>query len=282
MPWPCSPSRARARSTTSRTSFTPAVTADSGSNAFAGRARDEPGDRRLAGARRSPEDDGREPVGLDQDPQRPPGAEELLLADDLVERSRPQPGRQRGPAPQPVLDGGAEEVVGHRASGGGSGMGRGRPYHRGGHGHQRDLDATRPTGPWTATAHPVGVVPGAPRERGRRVGRALRLQRLRSRDAGEGRQRRTAGPRVARGTVVDGSGWRVEIVVSIEKRTYRTTAAADGTYEVVDVPSGHATVAWSATSTTAGSSGPTVGEARRDGSLGVDLTAGKNHVDIQL
>ena len=34
VPWPCSPSRARARSATSRTSFTPAVTADSGSNAF--------------------------------------------------------------------------------------------------------------------------------------------------------------------------------------------------------------------------------------------------------
>ena len=34
VPRPCSPMRARARSATSRTSFTPAVTADSGSNAF--------------------------------------------------------------------------------------------------------------------------------------------------------------------------------------------------------------------------------------------------------
>ena len=34
MPCPCSPSRAFARAATSRTSFTPAFTADSGSNAF--------------------------------------------------------------------------------------------------------------------------------------------------------------------------------------------------------------------------------------------------------
>ena len=34
VPWPCSPSRLRARSATSRTSFTPALTALSGSNAL--------------------------------------------------------------------------------------------------------------------------------------------------------------------------------------------------------------------------------------------------------
>ena len=64
VPWPRSPSRARARSATSRTSFTPADTAERFSNAFSVDARDEPGDRGLARAGRPPEDERREPVGL--------------------------------------------------------------------------------------------------------------------------------------------------------------------------------------------------------------------------
>ena len=114
MPWPCSPRRARARSATSRTSFTPAVTADSGSNALLGGARDEAGDRRLAGAGRSPEHDRRQPVGLDERPQRPAGPEQVLLADHLVERAGPQPGRERSPPLEALGDRSAEEVVGHR------------------------------------------------------------------------------------------------------------------------------------------------------------------------
>ena len=82
---------------------------------LAGRAGDEAGDGGLAGAGRSPEDHRREPVGLDEDAQRPAGPEQLLLADHLVERARPQAGRQRRPALEPLGDGGAEEVVGHRS-----------------------------------------------------------------------------------------------------------------------------------------------------------------------
>ena len=77
-------------------------------------AGDELGDRGLAGARRPPEDHRRQPVGLDQRPQRAAGAEQVLLADDVVERGRAQARRQRGLADQAVLGGGGEEVLGHR------------------------------------------------------------------------------------------------------------------------------------------------------------------------
>ena len=43
-----------------------------------------------------------------------PGAEQVLLADDLVEGAGPQPGGERRPALQPLGDRGAEQVVGHR------------------------------------------------------------------------------------------------------------------------------------------------------------------------
>ena len=133
-----------------------------------------------------------------------------------------------------------------------------------------------------ATDDPVGLLPGAPRGHGGRIDRV-------SGCGGSEPGTRVEGARVDRpglasltGTVVDGSGWRVQIVVSVGDRSYRTTAAADGSYSLVDVPPGHATVAWSATGSGGGTGVPTVGEARRDGSLGVDLTAGANHVDIQL
>ena len=67
-------------------------------------ARDEPGDRRLAGAGRPPEHERRQPVRLDQDPQRLARPEQVLLADDLVERAGPQPRRERCPAREPLLD----------------------------------------------------------------------------------------------------------------------------------------------------------------------------------
>ncbi len=93
-----------------------------------------------------------------------------------------------------------------------------------------------------------------------------------------------AGPRVARRhRRRRAAAGESEIVVSIETaelsdRPPPTTV----TYDVVDVPVGPRDGGVERDQPTAGSSGPTVGEARRDGSLGVDLTAGKNHVDIQL
>ena len=81
---------------------------------LAGGAGDEAGDGGLAGAGRAPEDHRREPVGLDQDPQRLPGPEQVLLADDLVERAGPQAGRERRPPLESLGDRSAEEVVGHR------------------------------------------------------------------------------------------------------------------------------------------------------------------------
>ena len=64
----------------------------------------------LPGAGRPPEDHRREPVGLDEDPQRLARPEQVLLADDLVERARPQPRRERRPVRQPLLDRRREQI----------------------------------------------------------------------------------------------------------------------------------------------------------------------------
>ena len=101
------PGRARA---TSRTSFTPALTADSVSNAFALTPAIEAGDRGLARSRRTPQHERRQPVGLDEDPERLARPEQVLLADDLVERPGPQPRRERCPAREPLLDRRREQV----------------------------------------------------------------------------------------------------------------------------------------------------------------------------
>ena len=111
VPWPCSPSRARARSATSRTSFTPALdTADSVSNALAL----TPAMRRamvvlpVPGGPQRMSDDSRS--DFDQDPQRLARPEQVLLADDLVERSaaaaapRAAPGAPAAPRPPPRTD----------------------------------------------------------------------------------------------------------------------------------------------------------------------------------
>ena len=71
---------------------------------------DEPGDRGLAGARRTPEHERRQPVGLDEDPQRLARPEQVLLADDLVERPGPQPRRERRPAREPLLHRRREQI----------------------------------------------------------------------------------------------------------------------------------------------------------------------------
>ena len=63
--------------------------------------------RGLAGAGRAPEQHRRQAVGLDERAQRPAGSDEVLLADDVVERAWPQPGGERGrdcgaaPPPRP-------------------------------------------------------------------------------------------------------------------------------------------------------------------------------------
>ena len=56
---------------------------------------DQSRQRRLADAGRTPEDHRRQPVGVDEGPQRPTGGEQVLLADDLVEHPRSQPGGER-------------------------------------------------------------------------------------------------------------------------------------------------------------------------------------------
>jgi hypothetical protein len=84
------------------------------------------------------------------------------------------------------------------------------------------------------------------------------------------------------GTVVDGQGWTVQIVMTSGSRHFTTTASATGEYTFRGVPAGAATLQWTATTRSGSSGGATVGDARRDGTLRVDLTAGANHVDIQL
>ena len=54
-----------------------------------GEAADDVGERRLAGARRPPQDDRGYPVGEDGAPERRVGAQRLFLADDLVQRAGP-------------------------------------------------------------------------------------------------------------------------------------------------------------------------------------------------
>ncbi len=80
-----------------------------------GRARDQPGQGGLARAGRPPEDDRAESIGLDEGAQRHPRAEQVLLADHVVEAAGPHPGRQRRPPRQAFVGRGGEEVVGHGA-----------------------------------------------------------------------------------------------------------------------------------------------------------------------
>ena len=117
VPRPCSPMRARARSAISRTSFTPAVTADSGSNAFSV----APATSRaivvlpVPGGPHNTTDE-RRSASISTRSGRP-GPKQLLLTDDFVERTRPQAGRERRATLQPVQHRGGEEVVGHDPKG---------------------------------------------------------------------------------------------------------------------------------------------------------------------
>jgi hypothetical protein len=64
--------------------------------AHAARLAQQPRQRGLAGARRTPQDERFEPSARQQIAQDPAGAEEMLLADELVDRPRPHALRQRG------------------------------------------------------------------------------------------------------------------------------------------------------------------------------------------
>jgi hypothetical protein len=65
----------------------------------------------LAGTGWAPEDGRCEPVGFNEGPQRGPGTDQMLLADDLVEGAGPKPGGERGPGLQSPFDSIREQVV---------------------------------------------------------------------------------------------------------------------------------------------------------------------------
>src|SRR5690348_12147169 len=64
------------------------------------------------------------------------------------------------------------------------------------------------------------------------------------------------------GTVVDGEGWDVQIVVTSGSRHFTTTASGTGDYSFRGVPLGTATLQWTATTRASGSGGASVGDAR--------------------
>ena len=92
---PVSPSARLASSMTWRTSFTPAVTADSSRQRRLVAAGDGHRERGLAGAGRAPEDHAERGVALDHPAQRRALGQQVALADDLVQRARPHPDGER-------------------------------------------------------------------------------------------------------------------------------------------------------------------------------------------
>ena len=113
VPWSCSPRRWRARSM----HLTHVLHAGGDGRHLLegprGGAGDGQRERRLAGARRPPEERRREPVLLDEAAQRTAGADELLLADDVVDGSRAQPGGERRLGPQTIGRRRREQVLSH-------------------------------------------------------------------------------------------------------------------------------------------------------------------------
>src|SRR4029079_16935029 len=76
----------------------------------------KPGERRLAGARRAPQDQRAEMPAVERPAERPTLPDQVLLADELVERARPHPSRERlGPGR------GLEQRLRLRATGAGTG-----------------------------------------------------------------------------------------------------------------------------------------------------------------
>jgi hypothetical protein len=82
-----------------------------------GGAGDDLGQGGLAGARRAPEHDRAQLVGLDQGAQAAPGAEHVALADVLVEGGRAHPGGEGRGGGADLLRPGREEVHGHESRG---------------------------------------------------------------------------------------------------------------------------------------------------------------------
>lgn len=76
-------------------------------------AGDHLGQGGLARAGRSPQDHRAQAVSLDQHPQRLPRTEEVVLADDVIERDRPESIRQRGAPGKVILDRRCEQIVAH-------------------------------------------------------------------------------------------------------------------------------------------------------------------------
>jgi len=74
--------------------------------------RDDPGERRLAGAGRTPEDERREAVGLGRLAQERTLADDVLLPDRLVKTAWTHPRRERRAGGQLLLAVGFEEVHG--------------------------------------------------------------------------------------------------------------------------------------------------------------------------
>ena len=87
---------------TSLISLMPASTALKATKCACGRLGDQARERGLAGAGRAPEDDRLQQVALDGLAQRLPGRQQILLADELVERARPHAlGERRAARPGP-------------------------------------------------------------------------------------------------------------------------------------------------------------------------------------
>ena len=97
VPRPSAPSARRASSSSVRTSFTPGVDRRQRPEPAGGVLGEQAGDGRLARSGRPEEDRRAEPVVLDEGAQRRARAEEMALADDVVEGLRAQAGRQRRP-----------------------------------------------------------------------------------------------------------------------------------------------------------------------------------------
>ena len=81
-----------------RTSLTPAVTAESSTKRRLVAPADHVGERGLAGARRPPQEQRHRRVALDQPAQRRAGAEQVPLADHLVQACAAASGRPAAPA----------------------------------------------------------------------------------------------------------------------------------------------------------------------------------------
>jgi hypothetical protein len=94
----------------------------------------QPRQRGLAHARRAPQDDRRQPAGLEGHAQRPPGRQQVALAHHLVQRARAQAFGQRHAADRRVRFFGKQRVLRRHGRHCGSAGSRSRRRHGGGKG----------------------------------------------------------------------------------------------------------------------------------------------------